>query len=115
VRGKAFVESIKSGREQIVVTELPFQVNKLTWIEKIAELVKESYQDPTTDDANWVVVDVKPFMKLNKPVSLSQVKNDARLSQMALVRLGRLSVQPVTQAEWDIIMELSETKIDFGF
>ena len=80
----------------------------------IAELIKESYQDPTTDDANWVVVDVKPFMKLTKPVSLSQVKNDARLSQMALVRLGRLSVQPVTQAEWYIIMELSETKIDFG-
>ncbi len=75
----------------------------------IAKLVKEAYQDPTTDDANWVVVDVSPYKTLTKPVSLAQVKSDSRLTQMALVRLGRLSVQPVTNEEWDIIMQLSET------
>ena len=76
----------------------------------IAQIVKEAYQDPTTEDTNWVVVDVKPYKTLTKPVSLATVKADLRLQQMALVRLGRLSVQPVTEEEWAIIMELSETK-----
>ncbi len=76
----------------------------------IAQIVKEAYQDPTTEDTNWVVVDVKPYKKLTMPVSLATVKADPRLQQMALVRLGRLSVQPVTEEEWAIIMELSETK-----
>ncbi len=75
----------------------------------IAKLAKEAYQDPTTDDTNWVVVDVEPYKTLVKPVTLATVKSDPRLSQMALVRLGRLSVQPVTEEEWAIIMELSET------
>ena len=76
----------------------------------IAQIAKEAYQDPTTDDTNWVVVDVKPYKTLTKPVSLATVKADPRLQQMALVRLGRLSVQPVTDEEWAIIMELSETQ-----
>ena len=74
----------------------------------IAKVDKEFYQDPTTDDANWVVVDLKPHKKLKKPVTLSQIKTDKRLQEMALVRLGRLSVQPVTEKEWKIIMELAE-------
>jgi predicted RNA-binding protein with PUA-like domain len=77
----------------------------------IAKLVKEFYQDPTTEDTAWVVVDVAPVKKLKKPVSLAQVKADIRLEKMALVRLGRLSVQPVTEAEWNVIMELGETTI----
>ena len=75
----------------------------------IAQVIKEAYQDPTTVDNAWVVVDVKPYKKLIKPVSLSTVKSDIRLSQMALVRLGRLSVQSVSIDEWNIVMELSET------
>jgi len=74
----------------------------------IAQVAKEAYQDPTTDDTNWVVVDVKPYKTFNKPVSLATIKADPRLQQMALVRLGRLSVQPVTEEEWKIVMELSE-------
>ncbi|WP_430897086.1 MULTISPECIES: EVE domain-containing protein [unclassified Paraflavitalea] len=73
----------------------------------VAKLVKEAYQDPTTEEEAWVAVDVKPHKKLKKPVSLAQIKADARLQQMALVRLGRLSVQPVTNEEWDVIMELA--------
>lgn len=76
----------------------------------IAKVAKEFYQDPTTEDPAWVVVDFKPHNKLKKPVSLATVKADKRLANMALVRLGRLSVQPVTQEEWDIVMELSGTK-----
>ena len=73
----------------------------------IAEVAKEAYQDPTTDDANWVVVDVKPVKKLKKPVSLPQIKEDKRLANMALVKLSRLSVQPVTTDEWMRILELA--------
>jgi len=76
----------------------------------IAKVAKEHYQDPTTDDPNWVVVDFKPFKKIKEPVTLAQVKGDDRLKNMALVRLGRLSVQPVTDEEWDIIMELGGMK-----
>ena len=73
----------------------------------IAKVVKEFYPDPTTDDTNWVVVDLKPYKKLNRPVTLSEIKSDKRLTDMALVRLGRLSVQPVTEKEWKIIMDLA--------
>ncbi len=76
----------------------------------IAKLVKEFYQDPTTEVGAWVVVDVKPHKLLKKPVSLAQIKADIRLQNMALVRLGRLSVQPVTQEEWDIVMEMAGEK-----
>ena len=77
----------------------------------IAKVAKEAYQDPTTDEAAWVVVDLKPFKKLKKPVSLIQVNSDKRLVNMDLVRLGRLSVQTVKENEWDIIIELSDTKL----
>jgi len=76
----------------------------------IAKVMKEFYQDPTTDDTNWVAVDLKPYKKLKKPVSLAQVKVDKRLADMALVRIGRLSVQPVTESEWKIIMEMAGEK-----
>jgi len=77
----------------------------------IAKVAKESYQDPTTEEEAWVVVDLKPHKKLKKPVSLLQVKSDKRLANMDLVRLGRLSVQTVKEDEWNIILELSETKL----
>jgi predicted RNA-binding protein with PUA-like domain len=76
----------------------------------IAKISKEFYQDPTTDNEAWVVVELKPYKKLKNPVTLAQVKADKRLSEMALVRLGRLSVQPVTDAEWNIILELAGEK-----
>jgi len=76
----------------------------------IAKVAKEAYQDPTTDDDAWIVVDLKPYKRIKKPVSLEQVKSDKRLANMALVRLGRLSVQPVTDDEWNVIMELGGMK-----
>ena len=76
----------------------------------IAKVAKEFYQDPTTTDTNWVTVDLVPQKKLKKPVSLTQIKADKRLSNMALVRIGRLSVQPVTDEEWEIIMNLAGDK-----
>ena len=76
----------------------------------IAKVAKEAYQDPTTEDDAWVVVDLKPYKRIKKPVTLAQVKTDKRLQNMALVRLGRLSVQPVTDDEWNVIMELGGMK-----
>jgi predicted RNA-binding protein with PUA-like domain len=73
----------------------------------IAKVVKEAYQDPTTDDDAWVAVDLKAVRKLKHPVSLTQIKSDKRLADMALIRLGRLSVQPVTDKEWEIVMGLA--------
>ena len=85
-----------------------YHSNEGTEIVGIAEVVKEAYQDPTTDDSNWVVVDVKPVKKLKKPVSLVQIKGDKRLADMSLVKLSRLSVQPVTTDEWMTVLELAE-------
>jgi predicted RNA-binding protein with PUA-like domain len=76
----------------------------------IAKVVKEHYQDPTTDETAWVVVDLKPVKKLKKAVPLSAIKTDKRLTNMDLVRLGRLSVQTVKEAEWEVIMELAGEK-----
>ncbi|MBC6489501.1 EVE domain-containing protein [Flavihumibacter stibioxidans] len=73
----------------------------------IAEVAKEFYQDPTTTEDAWVVVDFKPVRKLKNPVPLARVKADPRLANMALIKLSRLSVQPVTAEEWDIILELA--------
>ena len=75
----------------------------------IAKVIKEAYQDPSTDE-DWSAVDLKPVKKLKHPVSLQQIKTEKRLKDMALLRISRLSVQPVTDAEWAVIMELSNQK-----
>lgn len=72
----------------------------------IAKVVKEAYQDPTTDETAWVVVDLKPQKKLKKPVPLSLIKTDKLLKDLPLVRIPRLSVMPVKPAEFDRILEL---------
>ena len=72
----------------------------------IAKVVKEFYQDPTTEDTNWVVVDLEPFQSLKNPVSLETIKNDERLKDISLVRQGRLSVMPLRVADFDRIVEL---------
>lgn len=72
-----------------------------------AKVIKEHYQDPTTDDEAWVAVDLKAEKKLKKPLTLSQIKTDKRLSEMALIKISRLSVGPVTENEWNVIMELA--------
>ena len=75
----------------------------------IAKVKKEAYQDPTTEDTNWVVVDLAPFKTLKKPVTLAQIKAETRLKDISLVRQGRLSVMPLKAEEFDVILELSGT------
>ncbi|MCC6633877.1 MAG: EVE domain-containing protein [Chitinophagaceae bacterium] len=74
----------------------------------IAQVIKEAYQDPTTVDEAWVVVDLKPYKKLKKPVSLAQIKAEKTLANMDLVRLSRLSVGTVKKQEWEKIIEMSK-------
>ena len=73
----------------------------------IAKVVKEYYQDPTTPEPAWVVVDVAPVKKLKKPVTLAQIKATESLQEMSLIKSMRLSVQPVREEEWEIIMGMS--------
>lgn len=87
-----------------------YHSNEGTDIVGIAKVVKEAYQDPTTTDDRWVAVDLKPHKKLKNPVTLETIKKDKRLASMALVRIGRLSCQPVTDAEWKVVMELAGEK-----
>ena len=74
----------------------------------IAKIVKEAYQDPTTDDINWVAVDLIPFKTLKHAVTLDEVKTDHLLQNIGLVKQGRLSVMPLKKEEFDRILELSE-------
>jgi len=74
----------------------------------VAEITKEFYQDPTTDDERWVVVDLKPVKKLKRPVTLAQVKADATLAEMKLVTQSRLSVMPVTEDEFQRVLDLGK-------
>lgn len=76
----------------------------------IAEVIKTAYQDPTTTETAWVVVDVKPIQKLEHPVSLETMKSDNRLSGLGLIRQPRLSVIALTQDEYNIILQLSNDK-----
>ena len=72
----------------------------------IAKVSKEFYQDPTTEDPNWVVVNLVPVQTLNKPVTLKQIKDEPLLANMELVKQGRLSVTRLLQIEFDKVLEM---------
>lgn len=72
------------------------------------KIIKEAYPDP--NDKDWVAVDLGIGKKLKNPVTLAQVKETKKLADMALVRVSRLSVQPVKTEEFDLILALSEEK-----
>jgi predicted RNA-binding protein with PUA-like domain len=72
----------------------------------IAQITKENYPDPTVDDARWVVVDVAPFQKFARPVTLEYIKADPFLIQIPLVKHSRLSVMPLKKEEFDYIVAL---------
>jgi predicted RNA-binding protein with PUA-like domain len=90
----------------------------------VAEVVREAYPDPTAldpkdphfdpkskaADPTWVMVDLRAVEALKRPVTLDEVKKTKGLEKMALVRLGRLSVQPVTPAEYEIVSKLAQAK-----
>lgn len=75
----------------------------------IAKVVKEAYQDPTTNEEAWVAVDLVPVRRLKKPVSLASIKSESSLENMEIIRLSRLSVCRVTAVEWKKILSMSES------
>ncbi len=74
----------------------------------IAKIISDTYPDPKEKNEKMVVIDVQAEQKLKRPVTLTVVKSNKDLAAMPLARIGRLSVQPVTDKEWDIIISLSK-------
>jgi len=76
----------------------------------LAEVVREAYDDPTAEEGDWSCVDLAAVRALAKPVTLETIKADKMLREMALVKNSRLSVTPVTQAQFGCLMALAQTK-----
>jgi predicted RNA-binding protein with PUA-like domain len=76
----------------------------------IVEVTAEAHPDSTTDDARWECVDIKAVRPVANPVTLQMCKAEPRLANMVLVNNTRLSVQPVTEAEWRVVLELAGEK-----
>lgn len=76
----------------------------------IVEVIREAYPDKTAEEGNWVAVDVIATMPFKTPVTLVDIRKDAKLKDMVLVKNSRLSVQPVTDAEWAYVCKLGGVK-----
>ena len=77
----------------------------------IAEVTREAYPDPTTDDERWVVVDLKPIKPFKVPVTLEEIKSHKELSEIALIKQTRLSVIPITKKEFQVLLKLGKTSL----
>jgi predicted RNA-binding protein with PUA-like domain len=79
----------------------------------IARVTKEAYADPTAaaDEGDWSVVELAPKKAFNTPVTLTQIKSDEQLAEIALIKRSRLSVVPITPAEFAHLLELGKTKL----
>lgn len=74
----------------------------------VADVSKEAYQDPTTDDDRWVAVELKVDKKLKNPVNLKDIKQVKKLEDIALIKQSRLSVMPLTKTEFDTIIKMAD-------
>jgi len=74
----------------------------------IAKVIREAYSDPTAKEGDWSAVDLAPEKALSRPVTLDEIKRNPKLKEMALLRLSRLSVQPVTKTQFDEIVRMSK-------
>ena len=75
----------------------------------IAEVTRESYPDPTTNDERWVVVDLKPLKAFKIPVPLEIIKTHQELSDIPLIKQSRLSVMPIKKKEFQVLLNLGKT------
>ena len=76
----------------------------------VVEVVREAYQDPTDETGTWVCVDMKAVAPVPKPVTLAAMKAEPKLAEIALIRMSRLSVMPVSDAHWAIIAKMGGLK-----
>lgn len=95
------LRAMKKGEEVLF-----YHSNEGVEIVGVAKVIREAYQDPTTEDDRWVAVDLQPLRKLKNPIPLDKIKKEKSLANMALIRISRLSVQPVTEEEWKKVMEM---------
>jgi predicted RNA-binding protein with PUA-like domain len=105
VRNYTARNNMKAMKEGDLV--LYYHSNEGKEIVGIAKVVKEAYQDPTTEDPAWVVVEFVPVEPLAKPVTLAAIKAEPFLKDIQLVRLGRLSVVSIKPEEYDKILEMA--------
>lgn len=77
----------------------------------VAKVTSAAYDDPTSSEGNWSVVDVEAVKPLTRPVSLEEIKNTYLLNVMPLATQGRLSVQPVTEQQWQLILKIAKTEL----
>jgi predicted RNA-binding protein with PUA-like domain len=80
-------------------------------IKGVAKVSKENYPDPTSEDPNWVVVNLKPYKALLKAVTLADIKSQQKLANLALIKQSRLSVIPLTKSEFKFILVMGKTKL----
>lgn len=102
VRNYQARNNLKSMKQGDLV--LFYHSNKGLEVVGISKVINEYYQDPTTDDERWVVVDLEPVETLKNPVTLKDIKSDRRLKDIALIKQSRLSVMPLKEKEFNIII-----------
>jgi len=78
----------------------------------VAKVVSEAYDDPTTDEGNWSVIDIEPVIKLTRPVSLDEIRYTPVLNVLQLINQPRLSVMPVTEPQWELAMRIGKTNLE---
>jgi predicted RNA-binding protein with PUA-like domain len=76
----------------------------------IAEVAKSAYPDPTSKDAGWAAVDIKPVEALSEPVLLTSIRYHQKLDKLPLIRQSQLSVMPLTKEEFDVIVAMGSGK-----
>jgi predicted RNA-binding protein with PUA-like domain len=101
-QARGYLEAMKRGDLCLV-----YHTGKVRQVAGVAEVVREAYPDPSAPGDLWLCVDVAPLGRLGRPVTLAEIKADRGLSQLAILRQSRLSVAPVTPAEWRRVMTLS--------
>jgi predicted RNA-binding protein with PUA-like domain len=115
IDGRTFWDGVRNYQARNTMKEMKegdlvlfYHSNEGKEVVGVAKVVKEFYQDPTTSDVNWVVVDLAPVEALKNPVSLAQIKAEESLKDISLIKQMRLSVMQLKNTEFDKILEMSE-------
>lgn len=77
----------------------------------VAKVTREAYADPTAKEGDWSMVDLKPIKAMTAPVTLAQIKAEPKLAGMGLLKQSRLSVSPLSAAEFKRVLQLGKTKV----
>ncbi len=108
VRNAQALKHMKAMQEGDAV--LIYHTGKERAIAGVGRLVRAAYPDPNADNPRYVLVDVAPAYRFNRPVTLQEIKADERFADWALVRQSRLSVMPVSEEHWRLLHEMGQTE-----